>query len=64
MRDQYDDNNIPKIQDVVAEYRQSMQQRIRWIGPLVGAVVLVLLVANSTYSVAPGEVGSCAVSGG
>lgn len=57
MRNRFDENGKPDIQRVVAEYRDAVKKRLRWVGPILGGALLLLIVLVGTYSVEPGEVG-------
>jgi regulator of protease activity HflC (stomatin/prohibitin superfamily) len=57
MRGGFGDRGGPDIKVVVAEYRDAMRKRLRWVGPAVGGAVLLLLLLSGLYSVDPGEVG-------
>ena len=56
MRNRFDENG-PDIKVVVAQYRDTVRNRLRWIGPAAGGIVLLALVLTGLYSVEPGEVG-------
>jgi len=57
MRSHFDKDGNPDIKVVVAEYRDAVRKRIRWVGPLIGGIVLLLLAWRGFYEVNPGEVG-------
>ncbi|MEM1031064.1 MAG: FtsH protease activity modulator HflK [Myxococcota bacterium] len=54
---EFDRNQGPDLRAVVDEYRQSMGNRLRWVGPVALLVVVVGLGLSGLYSVEPGEVG-------
>ncbi len=57
MRSRFDDDGNPDLKVVVAEYRDAMQKRLRWIGPVFGGLILLLLAWLGTFTVNPGERG-------
>ncbi len=57
MRNRFDEDGGPDIKVVVAEYRDAMRKRMRWVGPAIGGLILLILAWQGTYSVNPGEVG-------
>ncbi len=56
MRSRFDEEGGPDIKVVVAEYRDAMRKRLRWVGPAVGGILIVLIVLSGLFSVEPGEV--------
>jgi len=56
MRSRFDEEGGPDIKVVVAEYRDAMRKRLRWVGPAVGGILIVLVVLSGLFSVEPGEV--------
>lgn len=57
MRSRFDDDGNPDLKVVVAEYRDAMKKRIRWIGPVIGGVILLIFAWLGTFTVNPGERG-------
>lgn len=57
MRSRFDHDGNPDLKLVVAEYRDAMKQRMRWIGPVLGGVILLVLAWLGTFTVNPGERG-------
>ena len=57
MQSQYGKGNGPDINEVVAEVVKSFRNNFRRIGPIIGLVVLVLLVAKGVFKVDPGAQG-------
>lgn len=57
MRNRFDEDGGPDIKVVVAEYRDAVRKRMRWVGPALGGLILLILAWQGTYSVNPGEVG-------
>jgi membrane protease subunit HflK len=57
MRSRFDDDGNPDLKVVVAEYRDAMKKRVRWIGPVFGGIIIALLVWLGTFTVNPGERG-------
>jgi regulator of protease activity HflC (stomatin/prohibitin superfamily) len=57
MRSRFDEDGNPDIKVVVAQYRDAMKRRIRWLGPAFGFIIVLLLAWRGVYSVNPGEVG-------
>jgi membrane protease subunit HflK len=57
MRRRFDEQGGPDLRVVAAEYRDAMRKRLRWLGPLGGGLVLLILLLTGLYSVEPGEVG-------
>lgn len=55
MRSRFDGDGNPDLKVVVAEYRDAMQKRLRWIGPVFGGIIVALLAWLGTFSVNPGE---------
>jgi regulator of protease activity HflC (stomatin/prohibitin superfamily) len=56
MANRFDDEG-PDIKVVVAQYRDAMRKRWRWVVPLFGAVIVLILIVLGVYSIEPGEVG-------
>ena len=56
MANRFDDDG-PDIKVVVAQYRDAMRKRWRFMVPLFGAIIAVIVIAMGVYSVEPGEVG-------
>ncbi len=57
MRSRFDGDGNPDLKVVVAEYREAMKTRARWIGPAFGGIIVVLLIYLGTFTVNPGERG-------
>ncbi|MBW2459935.1 MAG: hypothetical protein JRI68_35935, partial [Deltaproteobacteria bacterium] len=57
MRSRFNEEGGPDIKVVVAEYRDAMRKRLRWIAPAVGGILIVLVLLSGLYSIEPGEVG-------
>ena len=57
MRSRFDDDGNPDLKVVVAEYRDAMKKRARWVGPVFGGILLVLFAWLGTFTVNPGERG-------
>ncbi len=57
MRTRFNEDGGPDIKVVVAEYRDAMRKRLRWIAPAVGGAILVLVALSGLFSIEPGEVG-------
>lgn len=55
MRSRFDDDGNPDLKVVVAEYRDAMKQRARWIGPVFGGIIVALFAWLGTFTVNPGE---------
>lgn len=56
MRTRFDEGRNPDIKVVVAEYRDVVRKRMRWVGPLLGGLLVLLIALAGLYSVEPGEV--------
>lgn len=57
MRTRFDANGNPDIKEVVAQYRDAMRRKLRWIGPGVILIILALVLLSGLFSVEPGEIG-------
>ncbi|MBI4701012.1 MAG: FtsH protease activity modulator HflK [Deltaproteobacteria bacterium] len=57
MRTRFDQGDDPDVHAVVAQYRDAVRKKLRWVGPGAAGIVLVLLLLSSLYSVEPGEIG-------
>ena len=57
MRSRFDGDGNPDLKVVVAEYRDAMKKRVRWIGPVFGGILIALLAWLGTFTVNPGERG-------
>jgi len=57
MRTRFDANGNPDLKVVVAQYRDAMRRKLRWVGPGVVLVIILLLLMSGLYSVEPGEIG-------
>ena len=57
MRSHFDGDGNPDLKVVVAEYRDAMKKRVRWIGPVFGGILIALLAWLGTFTVNPGERG-------
>jgi regulator of protease activity HflC (stomatin/prohibitin superfamily) len=57
MRNRFDDDDAPDLRVVVGKYRDVVSKRLRWLGPLLGGIALLLIGLTGVYSVNPGEVG-------
>ena len=57
MRTRFDNSGNPDIKAVMNQYRDAVKRRIRWVGPLLGLIVIIVVVLTGLYSIGPGEVG-------
>ena len=57
MRNRFDEDDAPDRRVVVGQYKDVVSKRLRWLGPLLGGIALLLLALTGVYSVNPGEVG-------
>jgi membrane protease subunit HflK len=57
MRNRFDEDSTPDLKVVVAHYRDNVRKRLRWLGPVFGGVLVLLILISGLYSVEPGEVG-------
>lgn len=57
MRNRFDEDDAPDLRVVVGQYKDVVSKRLRWLGPLLGGIALLLLALTGVYSVNPGEVG-------
>ncbi|MCA9621298.1 MAG: FtsH protease activity modulator HflK [Myxococcales bacterium] len=57
MPSRFDDDDAPDLKVVVGQYKDVVSQRMKWLGPLLGGVALLLIALTGFYSVNPGEVG-------
>jgi membrane protease subunit HflK len=57
MRSRFDDNGNPDIKAVVANYRDALRKRMRWVAPGAIIIALLLIATTSTYTIEPGWVG-------
>ena len=57
MRTRFDANGNPDLKVVVAQYRDAMRSKLRWVGPGIALVIILLLLLSGLYSVEPGEIG-------
>jgi membrane protease subunit HflK len=53
----FDGNGTPEIKVVMAQYRDALRRKLRWLGPVVVVAIVGLLGLGGFYEVAPGEVG-------
>lgn len=57
MRTRFDANGNPDLKVVVAQYRDAMRRKLKWVGPGLILIVVLLLMLSGLYSVEPGEIG-------
>lgn len=59
MRSQFDDNGgmRPDVNEVVAQVTDVARKNLKWIGPVIIGLVVVLILLTGIYSVEPGEQG-------
>jgi regulator of protease activity HflC (stomatin/prohibitin superfamily) len=57
MRNRFDEDDAPDLRVVVGQYKDVVGKRLKWLGPLLGGIALLLLTLTGVYSVNPGEVG-------
>ena len=55
MRNRFDEGRTPDLRVVAAEYGDQVRKRMRWIGPGLAGLFVVLMVLTGLYSVEPGE---------
>jgi membrane protease subunit HflK len=57
MATRFDGNGGHDVKVVMAQYRDAVRRRLRWLPPVLGVVVIVLGVLSGLYEVGPGELG-------
>lgn len=57
MGTRFDGNGGHEVKVVMAQYRDALRRRLRWLPPVVVLVLLVLVVLSGLYEVGPGEFG-------